>query len=78
MTYIGKVANGTVVLPPEVHLPDGAEVLVEWADAKNVQEANIPVGKRLLALAGIAKGLPEDLAEEHDHYLYGTPKRTGP
>ena len=26
-------------------------------------------------VAGTAKGLPSDLAENHDHYLYGTPKR---
>jgi hypothetical protein len=25
--------------------------------------------------AGKAEGLPPDLAENHDHYLYGTPKK---
>lgn len=31
----------------------------------------------LLRLAELAKDmdLPSDLAEQHDHYLYGTPKR---
>jgi hypothetical protein len=29
----------------------------------------------LLKHAGKAEGLPEDLADQHDHYLYGTPKR---
>jgi hypothetical protein len=29
----------------------------------------------LLELAGKAKGLPADMAEQHDHYLHGTPKR---
>ncbi len=29
----------------------------------------------LLAMAGIADGLPADLAENHDHYLYGAPRR---
>jgi hypothetical protein len=24
---------------------------------------------------GIAKGLPADLAENHDHYLHGRPKK---
>lgn len=77
MTYIGKVANGTVVLPPDAHLPEGAEVLVEWDDVKTAKDQDMPVGKKLLTLAGIAKGLPEDLAENHDHYLHGTPKRAG-
>ena len=31
----------------------------------------------LLRVAGTAEGLPPDLAENHDHYLYGTPKRVG-
>ena len=29
----------------------------------------------VLRVAGTAEGLPPDLAENHDHYLYGTPKR---
>ena len=29
----------------------------------------------LLEFAGTAEGLPPDLAENHDHYLHGTPKR---
>ena len=29
----------------------------------------------LLEFAGTAKGLPPDLAENHDHYLHGAPKR---
>jgi hypothetical protein len=27
-------------------------------------------------VAGKAVGLPEDLAENHDHYLHGLPKRS--
>jgi len=30
----------------------------------------------LLEFAGTAEGLPPDLAENHDHYLHGAPKRT--
>ena len=29
----------------------------------------------LLKLAGTAKNLPADFAEEHDHYIHGTPRR---
>jgi hypothetical protein len=40
----------------------------------------IPVWERLASsMAALPKdaleSLPEDLAEQHDHYLYGTPKR---
>ena len=33
------------------------------------------LGDFVLRVAGTAEGLPPDLAENHDHYLYGTPKR---
>ena len=33
------------------------------------------LGDFFLRVAGTAQGLPVDLAENHDHYLYGTPKR---
>ena len=31
----------------------------------------------LMQVAGTVEGLPVDLAENHDHYLYGTPRRSG-
>jgi virulence-associated protein VagC len=70
MTYLGTVSNGVVILPPEARLPEGAQVRVEpIGDAE-------PVGKKLLALAGTVKDLPEDFAENHDHYIHGAPKRS--
>ena len=32
-------------------------------------------GRVLLEMAGKADDLPADLSFQHDHYLYGTPKR---
>jgi hypothetical protein len=32
-------------------------------------------GAALLEIAGTADDLPADLSINHDHYLYGTPKR---
>jgi hypothetical protein len=32
-------------------------------------------GRALLEIAGTADDLPADLSLQHDHYLYGTPKR---
>ncbi len=32
-------------------------------------------GAALLEIAGTADDLPPDLSLNHDHYLYGTPKR---
>jgi hypothetical protein len=75
MTYLGTVSNGVVILPPEAKLPEGTKVRVE-----SIVEAapSDPVGKKLLALAGTVKDLPEDFAENHDHYIHGAPKRSAP
>jgi hypothetical protein len=71
MSYKGKVQNGVVVLPPDARLPEGEDVEVT------------PLGKptaddftdTLLRISKKVAGLPRDLAEQHDHYLYGTPRR---
>lgn len=69
MSYLGKVENGVVVLPPEANLPDGTAVKIEAVE---------PALRKLLRLAGTVKNLPRDFAVNHDHYLHGTPKRSSP
>jgi hypothetical protein len=68
MSFVEVVSKGTVVLAPDANLPDGAEVCVEPLPAK-------PLSERLSEVIGIVHGGPPDLAENHDHYLYGTPKK---
>ena len=41
-----------------------------------IAQSQSNIWDRLREFAGTAEGLPEDLAENHDHYLYGTPKRS--
>jgi hypothetical protein len=72
MTLEGTVINGTLVLDRPVEAPDGTRVVVE---VTQVPPAASPLGDVLLRHAGKAVGLPEDMAEQHDHYLRGTPKR---
>ena len=73
MSYIGTIENGVVVLPPEAHLADGTKVRVEPVANDEV----VPTLEQLLApVAGKATGLPPDMAENHDHYLHGVPKRS--
>lgn len=71
MVQKGHVRNGVVVLDSPVRFPEGAEVAVELLA---VPPSRSTVGRRLMRHAGVATGLPSDLARNHDHYLHGTPK----
>lgn len=71
-TYTGEVRNGVVVLPEGVALPEGTVVRVQPIEEVPRRSA---LAERLLRIAGTAEGLPEDLAENLDHYLHGRPRR---
>ncbi len=73
MTYRGRVQNGVVVLEPKDSLPEGTEVTVQPIVSPPKPSAAAPRG--ILQFAGKAVGLPSDASRNHDHYLYGTPKR---
>jgi len=79
MTYRGHVKNGVVVLDQPAELPEGAEVDVTVRTEPRTEkddEKPIPtLADRLRNVIGTVKGLPRDLAENHDHYLYGVPKK---
>jgi hypothetical protein len=76
MSYTGTVKNGVVVLPEEVKLDEGTRVRVEPITKPGRQpRAASPLGKMLLQFAGKAKGLPPDMARNHDHYLHGLPRK---
>lgn len=70
MTLEGTVSNGVVVLDQPGALPDGTRVQVLVA-----AEEKKPALAGLLKFAGILQDLPSDFAEQHDHYIHGTPKR---
>jgi hypothetical protein len=53
-------------------LPEGMKVRIEPADLERELDS---LHELLLSVAGKAQGLPPDLAEQHDHYLHGQPKR---
>ena len=79
MVYRGHVEKGVVVLDDAVTLPEGLAVRVEPSpDApqeQTVDKDGETLGQRLLKHAGKAVGFPRDLAENHDHYLYGAAKK---
>ena len=78
MTHGGHVKNGVVILDPPVDLPEGAEVEVRLIEApadSHAAEEGPSLYERLEHVVGKAKGLPPDAAINHDHYLYGLPKK---
>ena len=73
MSFTGTVEHGMVKLPSGTSLPDGTLVRVETVEAP--QHRN-EFTRKMREIAAQLTGLPEDLAEQHDHYIHGTPKRT--
>lgn len=83
-TTVRPDATGAVSLPAELFASAGIAPGVELV--AQVEAGRIVVGpagptleERIVAraLAMPPDDLPDDLAAQHDHYLYGTPKRPG-
>jgi hypothetical protein len=66
MSVSGKLSGGTAILPAEANLPEGAQVGLEPVPPRTLAE-------RLRDVTGIVRGGPPDWAENHDHYIHGTP-----
>lgn len=77
MTIQGHIENGLVVVDAPVNLPDGTKVTISTPTEGEVTSVHPypSLYERLKPVAGKAKGLPTDLAINHDHYLHGQPKR---
>jgi hypothetical protein len=71
MPYRGRVKNGVIVLDDAVELPEGTPVNVEPTEAKAIPT----LAEQLQDVIGIVTDMPSDMAENHDHYIHGTPKR---
>ncbi|HYG76677.1 MAG TPA: hypothetical protein VEK08_16860 [Planctomycetota bacterium] len=79
MELRGKVKDGVVHLDSPSNLPDGTEVRVEVVKrGKSKRKKRSSLSAVLLKHAGKVKGMPSDLARNHDHYIHGTPKRPPP
>ena len=77
MVYHGYVKDGRIELDNGGPLPEGVQVRIELVEPETRSDAAFhePLGRKLLRHAGTATGLPADMSSNHDHYLYGTPKR---
>jgi hypothetical protein len=72
MTYRGRVQNGVIVLENPSALPEVAQVEVTPTGEEDTRPTLAEIFKDII---GKAEGLPADSSINHDHYLYGTPKK---
>jgi hypothetical protein len=72
MSCTGTIEGGVVKLPPETGWADGTKVRIEKVE---VPQNRNELTRRLREIASSMPDLPEDWAEQHDHYIHGTPKR---
>ena len=77
MTYRGQVKNGQIVLDDNVVLPEGTAVIIESHSTTppTAEPGTGTLFERFQNVIGVAKDLPPDFAEQHDHYIHGTPKK---
>ena len=74
MSITVVVENDSIKLP--MHVPDGTRVEITLPEAIGQPAvAHGSFAERYAKYVGIADALPEDFAENHDHYLHGAPKR---
>ena len=72
MTLTAQVQNHSIKLPADIHIADGTLVEVHTLEETPKKTG---AGAWMLKYAGVADDLPHEAAAQHDHYLYGTPKR---
>ena len=75
MSITATVENDTIKLPSGVHLPDGTTVKIEALAEPVRQPPGKTFAERYRKYIGVCKDAPSDLADNHDHYLYGRPRR---
>ncbi len=72
----GKVVNGVVILDQPGRLEDGTKVRIQpVSEHPNTEGDRSALREMLLSFAGAVEGLPSDMALNHDHYLYGVPRK---
>jgi len=79
MSYRGHFKSGVIVFDSPPPLGEGAVVEVQPVDQSTSAgpgRENLPTwGEVLKDFVGKARGLPADMARNHDHYIHGTRKQ---
>lgn len=75
MVYHGTYRNGVVVLEEPADLVEGQQVRVLPEASAPQSGAPSTTQKLADAISGVIPDDPTDASRNHDHYLYGSPKR---
>jgi len=75
MVLEGRIENGLIVFDGTTLLPEGARVRVEVLNTPTPSPVQSTLYERLKSFDGVLDDLPDDSALNHDHYLYGSPKK---
>ena len=76
MSFTATIKNGVIKLPAGIDLPDGTEVTIEPNEpTATVAESRQSFAERYAEFIGCVHSGVGDLADNHDHYLHGAPKR---
>jgi hypothetical protein len=75
----GKIKNGVALpLEPVKELQEGRNVIITFLDDESIEYSPKQIGNTsledLVASCEVDTGI-NDLASQHDHYLYGKPKK---
>ncbi|HEX3149335.1 MAG TPA: hypothetical protein VHR66_14775 [Gemmataceae bacterium] len=71
MELEGVVHDDVIVPDDAIALPEGTRVRITVASTAKPKT----FGERYARFKGCASDLPVDLADQHEHYRFGTPKR---
>src|SRR5687768_13760429 len=71
MEIEGVVQNGVIVPDDATSLSEGTRVRITPVPSPKAR----PFGQRFAQFKGAVPSLPVDLAQRHEHYRLGTPKR---
>ena len=77
MVFQGHIENGMAVFDEPASLPEGMKVRIVPVVEPNGKTGagGKTLAQRFKNIIGAARNLPQDMAENHDHYLHGTPKQ---
>ncbi|MCL2647667.1 MAG: hypothetical protein FWD61_11770 [Phycisphaerales bacterium] len=73
MTIHAIIKEGKVVPTEPLPLADGTKVTITPLELEDQEPTN--VADLFRKFVGVIDNLPSDLSTNHDHYLYGVPKK---